>query len=70
MQLDLNFHWPKLTNYGAENTIHIQQFGNAEEGSILNGQSTFKFNGDLIYKVDYFKQAFPEFYFQVFLTLM
>ena len=65
MQLDIQFHWPKFKNYGSENMVNIQQNGNAGEGSILNGQGTYRFDGNLVYKVDYLQQALPEFFFQV-----
>ena len=45
--------------------IYIKQKGRAEKGSAFKGQATYHFNGNLLFKVDYFKQALPELFLQV-----
>ena len=69
LELNIQYHWPKFKNYGSQHMVNVQQMGNAEEGSILNNQATYHFDGNLLFKVDYFKQSLPELFLQVSFSL-
>ena len=65
VEFNLQMHFPKFINYGSQDMMYIQPFGTPTPGSILNNQTTYHFDGNVRFNIDFFKQSLPKLFIQV-----
>ncbi|XP_045168233.2 uncharacterized protein LOC123531392 [Mercenaria mercenaria] len=64
-ELDILFDAPTWYMGGSESKVKIVKIGTQEEGPKLNGRISYKFNGDLYFRIPYFQSQYDNLYIKL-----
>ena len=69
IELDIIFDYAGWRLSGSQKAIEINELGTVNPGAMYKDMTSYKFDGNLYYRILYFKQAFPKLYANVSIGL-